>query len=137
MSYDPERRRVLSSLALLMGMGLVASNAQCESKKGHVTGGRSKVARARRADVIEVTSGAVNLGTLRGLLGKAVAAAMGYRPTRNGVSASFSAQRRRGDQGKHARGGWLVITPTSRDALDGMASGRGCARKQHRGLGSQ
>lgn len=97
MTHDPERRRLLSSLALLFGMGAVVGNAQCASKpasankasekkanagktsagKPNAGGSGARVVRARRANVIDGPSGTVHLEVLRESLGKAVAAAIG------------------------------------------------------------
>jgi uncharacterized protein (DUF362 family) len=77
MKFDQERRHVLESLALLLGFGLTIGNAQCQPKKSSTGANRSRVARARRPDVIDATTAAVRVDRLGELLGKAIASATG------------------------------------------------------------
>jgi uncharacterized protein (DUF362 family) len=77
MRFDEERRHMLESLALLLGFGLAIENAQCEPKRSSAEASRSRVARARRPDVVDSATGAVRVDRLRELLGKAIASATG------------------------------------------------------------
>lgn len=85
MSFDQERRRALETLLLLLGSGLSALSIQCRAKqkggeaqaKAKSVDARARVARVRSTTVTDAATGAVSSDVLRGLVGKAICAAVG------------------------------------------------------------
>lgn len=76
MKFNPERRRILESLTLLVGLGAVTQNATCKPKQALASASRSRVVVARKSAVFDAATGKVSRTALKELLRRAVSQAL-------------------------------------------------------------